>query len=32
VCPVDCIYEDPDWTPATEDWWSEPLENEDPYT
>ena len=32
VCPVDCIYEDPDWVPAPEDWWSEPLENEDPYT
>ena len=31
VCPVDCIYEDPDWKPASDDWWSEPLENEDPY-
>ena len=30
-CPVDCIYEDPDWTPATEDWWEEPLSSEDPY-
>ena len=25
VCPVDCIYEDPDWTPAPDDWWQEPL-------
>ena len=23
-CPVDCIYPDPDWTPAPEDWWEEP--------
>ncbi|MGI8794148.1 MAG: 4Fe-4S ferredoxin [Acidimicrobiales bacterium] len=25
VCPVDCIYEDPDWTPASDEWWQEPL-------
>ena len=31
VCPVDCIYEDPDWTPAPDDWWEEPLGPEDPY-
>jgi Na+-translocating ferredoxin:NAD+ oxidoreductase subunit B len=24
-CPVDCIHPDPEWQPATEDWWSEPL-------
>ena len=21
VCPVDCIYPDPDWKPASDDWW-----------
>ena len=31
VCPVDCIYPDPNWTPAPEDWWTEPLGPEDPY-
>jgi electron transport complex protein RnfB len=30
-CPVDCIYLDPDWTPAPEDWWHEPHGPEDPY-
>lgn len=30
-CPVDCIYEDPDWTPAAEGWWLEPLGPNDPY-
>ncbi len=29
-CPVDCIYPDPDWKPAPEDWWEEPA-NDDPY-
>ena len=29
-CPVDCIYPDPDWTPAADDWWQEPA-TEDPY-
>jgi len=24
-CPVDCIYPDPDWAAAPEDWWEEPL-------
>jgi electron transport complex protein RnfB len=30
VCPVDCIYPDPDWTPAPPEWWAEP-ELDDPY-
>lgn len=30
-CPVDCIYLDPDWKPAADDWWEEPLGPEDPY-
>jgi Na+-translocating ferredoxin:NAD+ oxidoreductase subunit B len=30
-CPVDCIYDDPDWTPAPQDWWTEPA-IDDPYT
>jgi Na+-translocating ferredoxin:NAD+ oxidoreductase subunit B len=30
-CPVDCIFEDPAWTPAPADWWEEP-ENDDPYS
>lgn len=30
-CPVDCIHPDPEWTPAPEEWWAEPLENFDPY-
>jgi electron transport complex protein RnfB len=29
-CPVDCIYDDPDWTPAPADWWEEPA-SDDPY-
>jgi electron transport complex protein RnfB len=23
ACPVDCIVEDPDWTPAPEAWWDD---------
>jgi hypothetical protein len=30
VCPVDCIYPDPDWKPAPDDWWDEPAKD-DPY-
>ena len=30
VCPVDCIIEDPDWTPASDDWWTAP-QHDDPY-
>ena len=30
-CPVDCIYEDPSWSPAPSEWWEEPLGPEDPY-
>jgi Na+-translocating ferredoxin:NAD+ oxidoreductase subunit B len=30
-CPVDCIYEDPEWTPAPGDWWEEPLGPGDVY-
>ena len=30
-CPVNCIYEDPDWKPAPDDWWTEPLSANDPY-
>ncbi len=29
-CPVDCIYEDPEWKPASEDWWTAP-DFDDPY-
>jgi len=29
-CPVDCIYDDPDWKPAAADWWEEPT-LDDPY-
>ena len=29
-CPVDCIYDDPDWKPAPPDWWDEPA-TDDPY-
>jgi electron transport complex protein RnfB len=25
ACPVDCIYPDPEWSPASEEWWSNPL-------
>lgn len=31
ACPVDCIYPDPDWTPAPEEWWTNPLGPHDPY-
>ena len=31
VCPVNCIYEDPDWTPSAEDWWVYPGRKDDPY-
>ncbi len=33
ACPVDCIYPDPDWTPATapDDWWALPRTDDDPY-
>lgn len=31
VCPVDCIYEDAEWTPAPDDWWTEPRSPTDPY-
>jgi electron transport complex protein RnfB len=31
VCPVNCIYEDPDWTASPDDWWEEPLGPNDPY-
>ena len=30
-CPVDCIYEDPDWTKPPADWWEEPGSPLDPY-
>jgi electron transport complex protein RnfB len=29
-CPVDCIYPDPTWSPAPDDWWEEPA-TDDPY-
>jgi len=31
VCPVNCIYPDPDWNPGPEAWWSLPLSRLDPY-
>ena len=31
ACPVDCIYPDPDWTPAPDGWWELPLSRLDPY-
>jgi electron transport complex protein RnfB len=31
-CPVDCIYEDPEWTPTVMEWWHLALGPEDPYT
>ena len=31
ACPVDCIYPDPDWTPAPDEWWELPLSRLDPY-
>ena len=32
VCPVDCIYEDPQPASTPEDWWTEPRSPEDPYS
>jgi len=29
-CPVDCIYPDPAWVAAPDDWWQEPA-TDDPY-
>jgi len=29
-CPVDCIFDDPEWKPAPDDWWEEPA-LDDPY-
>lgn len=29
-CPVDCIHPDPNWTPATDDWWGA-QKFDDPY-
>ena len=31
VCPVDCIVEDPAWTPSAPDWWDYPGRKDDPY-
>jgi len=31
VCPVNCIYPDPDWKPAPADWWQYPEGPLDPY-
>jgi Na+-translocating ferredoxin:NAD+ oxidoreductase subunit B len=31
-CPVNCIYPDPNWAPAPEDWWEEPLGPRDGYS
>ena len=31
ACPVDCIYPDPDWSPAPDDWWTNPLSPLDSY-
>lgn len=31
VCPVDCIVEDPSWSPSPEEWWKHPLGPDDPY-
>jgi len=31
VCPVDCIYEDPEWDAAPADWWKHPKGADDPY-
>ncbi len=31
ACPVNCIYPDPEWTPAPEAWWTLPLTELDPY-
>ena len=31
ACPVDCIYPDPEWDGAPEEWWTLPLSRLDPY-
>ena len=31
VCPVNCIYEDPEWTASPGDWWEYPGRADDPY-
>src|SRR5256886_5888294 len=31
VCPVDCIYPDPDPAPTPDDWWEHPRGPDDPY-
>ena len=31
ACPVNCIYPDPEWTPAPGEWWQLPLSSLDPY-
>ena len=31
ACPVDCIYPDPEWSPAPAEWWELPLSRLDPY-
>jgi len=31
VCPMDCIYPDPDWQPAPEHLWEYPGTGADPY-
>ena len=31
ACPVDCIYPDPEWSPAPAEWWELPLSKLDPY-
>jgi electron transport complex protein RnfB len=32
VCPFNCIYPDPDWTPPPKDWWQYPAGPHDPYS
>lgn len=31
VCPVDCLYEDPEWQPAPDSLWAYPGTGADPY-
>ncbi len=31
VCPVNCIYEDPEWVSSPVDWWVYPGRKDDPY-
>jgi electron transport complex protein RnfB len=31
VCPVDCIYPDPEWSASPPDWWQYPGKPGDPY-